>query len=820
MQIKTKILLGFLSVAILAPIVGSVAYFTSSLVKKDFERVSKQDLRIQGNLKNIRIASLRIVSATNEYVFLRSQFRNMPPSKVLEDALAEELEEVSQDGFKQLDQALLDYEGFSKDKQALVQLKEVAQNLKALSLELISATENNLGLGKILTIKEEYEELEDEIIELTDQKISQSNKLIEQLQVEVIRQINISRFTLLFGTTVAFAIAIFIGLSISSSISKQLKELADSATQISQGKLDIPLPLITPDEIGQLNSSFEVMRQELRSIFQNLEHLVRERTEQLTKEQAVLKIKLDQERIILSLVKQMNQPFDLEFIFDFVITKLSQVFQTDRVEIFEFETESAGKFVKDHRPHFFPSEFKVLSSGLSHIAVNDFTIEPVQVYLFTPIFLENKLWGMLCIYHDREHIWIEQEITISIQVAAQLGISIRQFKLINDLRKAAEQANVANAAKSEFLSVMSHEIRTPMNAIIGMGELLKLSNLSPEQEEYVDIIMSGSRSLLNIINDILDFSRIEADRLLLEEETFEFLPFINSTVDLLSYQAQQKGLELKHIVEPLVPNFVQGDRGRLGQVLVNLIGNGIKFTDKGLIILTVEVIDRWSDKCTLRFNVTDTGIGFPSEVGEKLFEPFIQADSSFSRRYGGSGLGLAICKRLVEKMKGSISARSEVGKGSTFTFTIEVTVIERDITPAPIVNILKLPDTQDKLRVLVVEDNSLNQKVMIRYLEQFNCSVGVVPNGLEAIAFLRQQNFDLIFMDLHMPEMDGIETTKIIGQEFTNLPYIVAMTADIRQDVKVRCLSAGMNQFINKPIQLSQISEVIQTVIKRKESSI
>ncbi len=274
MQIKTKILLGFLSVAVLAPIVGTVAYIASSFVKKDFERVSKENLPTQASLKNIRIASLRIVSATNEYVFLSNQFRNMKSSKVLDDALAEEVEEVTQEGFKQLDQALLDYENFGNDPESLSTLKEVAAKLKALSLELISASENNLSLEKILAIKEEYEELEEEIIELVDKEISQSNESIKQLQIEVIQQLNISRFALLFGTAFAFATAIFIGLSISSSISKQLNELSDSAKLISQGKSPI-----TPDEIGQLNSSFQVMREELRGIFQKLERLVQERTD-------------------------------------------------------------------------------------------------------------------------------------------------------------------------------------------------------------------------------------------------------------------------------------------------------------------------------------------------------------------------------------------------------------------------------------------------------------------------------------------------------------------------------------------------------------
>ena len=378
--------------------------------------------------------------------------------------------------------------------------------------------------------------------------------------------------------------------------------------------------------------------------------------------------------------------------------------------------------------------------------------------------------------------------------------------------------------------MMSHEIRTPMNAVISISDLLSFTILDQEQEEYVKMILQGGRTLLNVINDILDFSRMEANHLKLNVQTFELRDLIESTINLLSSQARQKNLGLFSVIDPLLPELLWGDSNRLEQILINLVGNAIKFTNSGEVRIFVEMTDYNEGECTVKFSVSDTGIGIEPEHQNKLFNPFVQVDSSNTRRYGGSGLGLAICKRLVEKMQGNISVRSQLGKGSTFSFVIQLKEEQVPHSIIPLADDFVLPlstaivpsqaiDTELNLQVLVVEDNSLNRMAALKSLEKMGCSVTLAGDGLEAIRLVKQKHFDLVFMDLHMPKLDGIGATRVIRQDVSDdQPYIIAMTADITQGVRQDCLDAGMSDYISKPVSFKELDEAVKRALKSIDS--
>ncbi|MFM7600982.1 MAG: ATP-binding protein [Pseudanabaena sp.] len=276
---------------------------------------------------------------------------------------------------------------------------------------------------------------------------------------------------------------------------------------------------------------------------------------------------------------------------------------------------------------------------------------------------------------------------------------------------------------------------------------------------------------------------------------------------------------------PLLPDLFWGDSNRMEQILINLVSNAIKFTEFGQIRIIVEMLDRNEGNCTIKFSVSDTGIGIEPENQNKLFNPFTQVDSSNTRRYGGSGLGLAICKRLVEKMDGNISVRSQFGKGSTFSFAIPLKEEQEQqlVTPqaaivAPQETSIVPPrstETEANLQVLVVEDNSLNRIAALKSLEKMGCSVTLARDGLEAISHLKLQHFDLVFMDLHMPQLDGIGATRLIRQEVSgDYPYIIAMTADITQGARQECLDAGMNDYISKPVTFKELDLAVKRALK------
>ncbi len=404
-----------------------------------------------------------------------------------------------------------------------------------------------------------------------------------------------------------------------------------------------------------------------------------------------------------------------------------------------------------------------------------------------------------------------EDITERKRAEQELQQTNRDLKIaIEQSNELAEQARKANAAKSEFLANMSHEIRTPMNAVIGMTGLLQSSGLSPDQRECVEIIHSSGETLLSIINDILDYSKIEEGKGELESQPFNLHECIESSTDLVTSMAAEKGLRLTYALDDKVPEGLMGDVTRLRQILVNLLSNAVKFTEAGQVSVNVTSQQKGGHH-ELCFTVRDTGIGIPPDKMNRLFQSFSQIDMSTTRKYGGTGLGLAISKKLTEMMGGKIWAESEMGKGSAFHFTILAETAPVGIPARKPLKLDELPASQSgSLRLLLAEDNIVNQKVALRMLRKLGYHADVVANGLEVLQALERQAYDIILMDVQMPEMDGFEATKAIHERWQKeAPHIIALTAHALDGDREKCLAAGMDDYIAKPMKIEELIEAI-----------
>lgn len=388
----------------------------------------------------------------------------------------------------------------------------------------------------------------------------------------------------------------------------------------------------------------------------------------------------------------------------------------------------------------------------------------------------------------------------------------REAERAQAMRHAKMVADEANRAKSAFLAVISHEIRTPMTGIMGMIRLLLDSNLGQEQKEYAETIQYSGDALLALLNDILDFSKIEEGRMEIETVSFDIRKMIDSVVMLMSGRAKERKIDLSANVTERTPQYLKGDPTRLRQVLLNLIGNAIKFTEQGGVTLNIDAQNGQNDDFNIYFGVQDTGIGISEEAQKNLFNPFSQADSSISRRFGGTGLGLAICKRLVTAMGGEIQIQSAQGKGSLFHFTLPMDQGYEAATTFD--ETANMPTGQ--FRILVADDNEINQKVLIGLLSKDDHDVHAVSNGQEALDKVKAEKFDLVLMDMEMPVMDGIEATRAIrglqDSEKCRTP-IVAMTANVIKEDIERCKQAGMNEYISKPIDPNKLRAVIGAAV-------
>lgn len=384
-----------------------------------------------------------------------------------------------------------------------------------------------------------------------------------------------------------------------------------------------------------------------------------------------------------------------------------------------------------------------------------------------------------------------------------------------ELLAAKGAAESANRAKSEFLANMSHELRTPMNGILGMAQLLRFTKINEEQEGYLDTIISSGKSLTAVVNDILDLSKIEADRILLEDSEFSLRGCISEVAALHQPQATAKGLEYIVTVEPDIPDALIGDTLRLKQILFNLVGNAIKFTASGSIGIKVKYRERHSSMVTLEFNVTDTGIGISETELERIFRPFEQADGSTTRKYGGTGLGLTICKRLSELMGGGISVESHESVGSIFQLLLPFKVAHH-VTAVAMQSVVDLPAVAvNPLRILQAEDNSVNGYFLHSLLKKLGHNPTTVENGKAALDAMAHERFDLVFMDIQMPVMNGEEALLEMrkNSETAGIP-VIALTAFALKGDQEQIMARGFDGYVSKPLEIQKLVDEIERVAK------
>ncbi|MGZ0655203.1 ATP-binding protein [Coraliomargarita sp. W4R72] len=407
-------------------------------------------------------------------------------------------------------------------------------------------------------------------------------------------------------------------------------------------------------------------------------------------------------------------------------------------------------------------------------------------------------------------------------------VNQRLNQVIEQAKQSAHEADSANSAKSDFLATMSHEIRTPLNGIIGFVEMLHETELDEEQDDYLATIKTSSEALMSLINDVLDFSKVESGNLNLESREFAILPVIRELSSMFFSLAAEKGLSLNIDVDEDVPRKIRGDETRLRQILTNLLSNAIKFTNEGEVSLRIctDSIDLENNQVDLEFEVRDTGIGMTREQLGKLFKPFSQGDSSTTRKYGGTGLGLAICKRLSEAMGGKAWATSLPGEGSCFYSRVHFEIVSlkesRSAFPLPtkVVDTPKivqpkmdLPANDLPLKIAVAEDNQANQRVIMIMLRRLGWDSDFAENGEELLELVRDKDYDLIFMDLQMPKMDGLEATRLLrlgeAGEKAQKAKIVALTANALSGDEARCLKQGMDAYLSKPLRLNTLKQAI-----------
>ncbi len=580
------------------------------------------------------------------------------------------------------------------------------------------------------------------------------------------------------------------------SISGPILDLARTAFAVSVNKdYSVRARKQSDDEIGFLFDRFNEMlgqiqerERALQAAHSDLEVRVEERTRQLAEQKTFLNLLIDNSPVAIVAL-------DVGFLVQMCNPEFETLFDYREGDIIGLSLpELLAK--SDPRGEIEANEKKISSGQSIHMVTtrNRRNGTPVDVELSAvPLIVNERMTGTLVLYQD---ITQRKEIEVA-------------------LVRAKETAESASRAKSEFLANMSHEIRTPMNGIMGMTELVLDTDLDAEQRNYLNLAKVSADSLLSLINDVLDYSKIEAGKLEIDAIDFNLGDSLGDTMKTLSLRAHQKGLELAFEIEPAVPDALIGDPGRLRQIIINLVGNGIKFTEQGEVVVHVKTESRTPDRIELHFTVADTGIGIPLEKQSAIFRAFNQADGSMTRRYGGTGLGLTISSRLVDLMGGRIWVESEHHKGSRFHFTVRFGLQKapsRTVVP-------RHPETLREMRVLVVDDNATNRHILAKMLQNWRMEPTTVESGAKAIVTLGEAKglgrvFPLILLDAQMPEMDGFAVAEAIKRnpDWRAATVMMLSSAGQRGDA-MRCRELGIAAYLTKPVRQSELLDAILTAL-------
>jgi two-component system, sensor histidine kinase and response regulator len=610
---------------------------------------------------------------------------------------------------------------------------------------------------------------------------------------------------------VSLAIAFLLSSRLQRVISGPIRELANTAESVSaEENYSLRATKRSNDEIGvlfdQFNSMLDRIEQRdvaLRKAHDELELRVDERTRELQKEVAERKqaeVALENQKTFLNSLIENNPVAIVAMDSQFCVQMCNPAFE----HLFLYgQQEAIGQPLRDLitnpqlRDDFAP-ELGEQVHEVTRRTRSDGTVVDVEIFA-VPLAIEGKINGRLALFQD-----------------------VTERKRAEEAMQRAKEAAEANSrAKSEFLANMSHEIRTPMNGIMGMTELVLDTELDTEQRNYLNVAKVSADSLLSLINDILDYSKIEAGKLEIDAIDFNLGNCLGDTMKTLSLRAHQKGLELAFEIEPDVPDGLIGDPGRLRQIIVNLVGNAIKFTEQGEVVLRVQAESRTEESIKLHFVVTDTGIGIPADQQDAIFEAFRQADGSMTRKYGGTGLGLTISSRLATLMGGRIWVESELDKGSRFHFTANFSLQKlaaRTVVPRD-------PETLRDMRVLVVDDNATNRQILLKMLENWHTSPLAVDSGAKAIVTLKEgkgigRTFPLILLDAQMPEMDGFALAEAIKRnpDWRAATIMMLSSAGQRGDA-VRCRELGVAAYLTKPVQQAELLDAILTALGTRPKS-